>query len=287
MTILVDRAPLPTRKAESAGRIWLPGIAGVAAALSLAALLWLILLRIGTATKLGALLAVDTAEQLAFDTGQVQPFVAETSGVQDAALASVAAANATLAQGTTEAQSAAQQADTLDATADAAVASSATFLALANTTLALGQTPFATLTGRSLTFVSSANLGLTVWVVPFALLKIGKTVTGFFSGGFFGSPFEAPVTYSPGTTLVSTEFTTGVGGVQASDQDPSGPAIQWLPPSDHNIVAMLIGGLFAPSLVIEVGTTTIHAGNFCTVTPPVGTFPEILRSFTTSWKTLT
>ena len=82
MTILVDRAPLPTRKAESAGRIWLPGIAGVAAALSLAALLWLILLRIGTATKLGALLAVDTAEQLAFDTGQVQPFVAETSGAE-------------------------------------------------------------------------------------------------------------------------------------------------------------------------------------------------------------
>ena len=264
------RAPTPTRKPESSARRWWPWIAGLFAALALSELLWVILMRLGTITSLSALLAIDAADQGAFDTGQLQPFLASTQGVESASLASLAAANAALTLGASQVATAAQQAAALDVTIDAALVLSNSAVVVVNTALSIAQGEYATLTGKTINFVDSANTASVVWTVPFALLKIGRTVTAFFGDSYPMNPNTGP--------LISDPLTTGGGGTQPSDQDPTGPALRWMPPSNSNFFVS-VGGIFplqAPAFVSPFG--------FCQISP--SSTGAVLLTFTTSWMTL-
>ena len=269
-------APLPVRKRENPIAFWSPWLAGLAAAVALAALIWSIVSRIVTAAPFATELAMDLTEAIAFDTGEVQPLETKTQGNLDAARTSIAAAQASLSDGTPKAAEAATQVALQEQSADLAAGYAASAIVAASTALSAVQAlpPFATLTPGAFLLQQNAPPSPFVFILFYSFLKIGTTVTGFFSG------FLSHVLYDGSSGLTSTPLVPldPVGGMMASDQDPTGPALSWMPASDYDFQMLFED---QPTGRPEQGWGFLSPGGTMQLHPPSS--QGVIPAFTLTW----
>ena len=223
---------------------WARALLGLGAALGLAALLFALFIEFQVLAKLSTAIAAARAELTAEEA---------TFATIDSALQAEEPAFATAAQDAATAATEAAAADALSASALAAVTAeqslvdAATAAGLAALSSAEdvevaaeqqpmtlhGATILSAFNGMTSTYdtifgpLSPTVTSLFTWV----LVKIGKIVTLHASPAYAANPFGLPTDNPPFNILLALSggFTTGAGGTQPSDQNPSGPPVSWMP----------------------------------------------------------